>query len=29
MTRKPVSKELIVEIVDTIFLPLAATRAAD
>ncbi|KJC53104.1 TetR/AcrR family transcriptional regulator [Bradyrhizobium sp. LTSP857] len=29
MTRKPISKELIVEIVDTIFLPLAATRAAD
>jgi hypothetical protein len=29
MTRKPVSKELIVEIVDTIFLPLVATRAAD
>jgi AcrR family transcriptional regulator len=29
MTRKPVSKELIVEIVDTIFLPLAAARTAD
>jgi AcrR family transcriptional regulator len=29
MTSKPVSKELIVEIVDTIFLPLAAARAAD
>jgi AcrR family transcriptional regulator len=29
MTRKPVSNELIVEIVDTIFLPLAAARAAD
>ena len=28
MTRRPISKELIVEIVDTIFLPLAATRAA-
>jgi AcrR family transcriptional regulator len=26
MTRKPVSNELIVEIVDTIFLPLAATK---
>jgi AcrR family transcriptional regulator len=29
MTRKPVSNELIVEIIDTIFLPLAAVRAAD
>jgi AcrR family transcriptional regulator len=29
MTRKPVSNELIVEIVDTIFLPLAAAVAAD
>jgi AcrR family transcriptional regulator len=29
MTRKPVSNELIVEIVDTIFLPLAVARAAD
>jgi AcrR family transcriptional regulator len=29
MTRQPVSKELIVEIIDTIFLPLAAARAAD
>jgi hypothetical protein len=29
MTRKPVSKELIVEIIDSIFLPLAAVRAAD
>ncbi|UFZ05061.1 TetR/AcrR family transcriptional regulator [Bradyrhizobium ontarionense] len=28
MTRMPVSKELIVEIVDTIFLPLAAARTA-
>jgi AcrR family transcriptional regulator len=28
MTRKPVSQELIVEIVDTIFLPLAGARAA-
>ena len=28
MTRRPISKEPIVEIVDTIFLPLAATRAA-
>jgi AcrR family transcriptional regulator len=28
MTRRPISKELIVEIVDTIFLPLAATKAA-
>jgi AcrR family transcriptional regulator len=27
MTRQPVSKELIVEIIDTIFLPLAAARA--
>jgi AcrR family transcriptional regulator len=29
MTRMPVSKELIVEIVDTIFLPLAAASTAD
>jgi AcrR family transcriptional regulator len=29
MTRKPVSNELIVEIIDTIFLPLAAAKAAD
>ena len=29
MTRKPVSKEVIVEIIDSIFLPLAAVRAAD
>jgi len=29
MTRKPVSKEMIIEIVDTIFLPLAAVKAAD